>query len=84
MIVGESMTKEYIGRLKGGPNDGMHVEASVDSIPVKITTEMWLDGNKDDKDVNQEVTYGYYTWQGGYFSWSARSQTWYKVKKEED
>ena len=83
MIVGESMTKEYSGTLMGGPHADMHVDASVNRIPVKVTTEMWLDGDEPDKDINKEVTSGYYVWAGGYFLWETFSQTWYKIKKED-
>lgn len=77
------MTKEYSGTLMGGPNNGLHVDASVNRIPVKITTEMWLDGDGEDKDVNVEVTSGSYIWNGTFFNWKVFSQAWYKIKKDE-
>lgn len=84
MIAGGNMTKAYIGTLLGGPNDGLNVEASVERIPVKVTTEMWLDGQYEGKIVNQEVITGAYIWNGAFFSWETHSEGWYKITKESD
>lgn len=78
------MIKEYSGLLFGGPDDGNHVEASTNEIPVTSTTELQLDGKGVDKAVSIVVVKGSYIWseESRLFIWTEESNNIFKKRLE--
>ncbi len=63
----------YSGELVGGPSDGNTVSTTVPRIPVKVSTEMWLDGLSRPSSVVSETGSYYWSERHQNFKWHNES-----------